>query len=314
MTFLSAKNDQRSFIKYPMKMTLLFLLVCLANQLFGAQIKDKVIYGQDDRRPIADLIDNDPEDLKMLNWSRSVLAQIPHWRVGEFLSDSYSVETKDLVSGLNVCSDEKFLNMPLVSSCSAFLVAPDLIMTAGHCLKDKYDCKKQSWVFDYDDSKNFSPPEGHITFKMKDSVYCQELLAHVVNPKADYALIKINRPILDRQPLALRREGKVGVKDSLVVIGHPLGMPKKISTNISIRENLKPTLFKTNADTFSGNSGSPVINAKTGLVEGVLIRGEEDFIDVIELGCKRSKNGLGSECRGESVGRSTSFPLKYIPK
>jgi hypothetical protein len=289
-------------------------MVFWANLVTGAQIKDKVIYGQDDRRPIADLIDEDSEDLNILNWGRSVLAQIPHWRVGEFLSDSYSVDTKDLVTGLNMCSDEKFLNMPLVSSCSAFLVAPDLILTAGHCIKDKYDCKKQSWVFDYDDSKNFSPPEGKITFNMKDSVYCQELLAHVVNPKADYALIKINRPILDRQPLAIRREGKVAAKDSLIVIGHPLGMPKMVSMNISIRENLNPTLFKTNADTFSGNSGSPVINLKTGIVEGILIRGEDDFIDVIDLGCKRSKNCLGSECRGESVGRSTSFPLKFIPK
>ena len=297
-----------------MKIAIVLTLVFWGNQTWGAQIHDKVIYGKDDRFLIQDLDSENAEDSKILDWSRSVLAQIPHWRVGQFYNDSYSIETKDLASGLNICSEERFLNMPLVSSCSAFLVAPDLIMTAGHCLKDKYDCKKQSWVFDYNDSKDFSHPEGNITFKMKDTVYCQELLAHVVGPKADYALIKINRPILDRKPLPLRREGKIAPKDSVIIIGHPLGMPKMVSTNILIRENLNPTIFKTNADTFSGNSGSPVINLKTGIVEGVLIRGEDDFVDVIKLGCKISKLCVGNECRGESVGRSTSFPLKFIPK
>ncbi len=297
-----------------MKLMSLIILSLIGSNLWGAPVVDKVIYGEDDRRTMSELDPGLLDDAQILEWSRSVLAQIPHWRVDQFLSDSFSIETKDMYSGLNICSDERYLNMPLVSSCTAFLVAPDLLMTAGHCIKDKYDCKKQSWVLDFNDSRDFTSPQGSITFELKETFYCQELLAHVVNPKSDYALIKIHKPILDRKPLPLRRDGKISQKETLIVIGHPLGMPKMVSTNISIRENLNPTLFKTNADTFSGNSGSPVLNSKTGVVEGVLIRGEDDFIDVIELGCKKSKRCLGSDCRGETVGRATSFPLKFIPK
>ena len=36
--------------------------------------------------------------------------------------------------------------------------------------------------------------------------------------------------------------------------------------------------FMTNLDTFGGNSGSPVYNAKTHKVEGILVRGERDYV------------------------------------
>ena len=35
--------------------------------------------------------------------------------------------------------------------------------------------------------------------------------------------------------------------------------------------------FTANLDTYRGNSGSPVFNAITHKVEGVLVRGEQDF-------------------------------------
>ena len=306
--------NKKSFIDNFMKILIFVFSFLFLSHGWPVTIKDKVIYEGDDRRQISDLNPYNPEDIKALEWSRSILAQIPQWRVRRVLNDSFSLETKDLATGLNLCADERFLNLPLVSSCSAFLVAPDLIMTAGHCFKDKYDCKKQSWVFDYDDSREFTSSEGIITFKMNETVYCQELLAHVVGSKADYALVKINRQVLDRKPLNLRREGKIETKEELIIVGHPLGMPKMISSNLFVRENTDPTLFKVSADTFSGNSGSPVLNLKTGLVEGILIRGEEDFIDVTELGCKKTKICYRNDCRGETVGRSTSFPLKFIPK
>jgi V8-like Glu-specific endopeptidase len=41
--------------------------------------------------------------------------------------------------------------------------------------------------------------------------------------------------------------------------------------------NRNSKYFVTNLDTFEGNSGSPVIDAQTGLVEGILYEGKEDF-------------------------------------
>lgn len=293
------------FYSLPLLLTLLTTNQALAYQ-------DKVIYGDDNRTLISELVSD--EDGVALELSRSVLAQIPNWRITENNKDFISIQTKDLQSGLNICEGERFLNLPLVSGCTAFLVGPDLIATAGHCVKDKYDCKKQTWVLDYDTEMNFIAPLGSAIFQKDQTYACAELLGWSENAKLDYAIIRLDRKILDRSPLKLRREGKTSSSESLMTIGHPLGMPKMLASNILIRDNSQTYIFKTNADTFSGNSGSPVIGIQSGLVEGILVRGDDDFKMDIDLGCQRPASCGDKECRGESVQRSTFLPFKYIPK
>lgn len=292
-------------------LSLALLLTLLAsNQALAYQ--DKVIYGDDNRTLISELVSD--EDSKALELSRSVLAQIPNWRITENNKDFISIQTKDLQSGLKICEGERFLNLPLVSACTAFLVGPDLIATAGHCVKDKYDCKKQTWVLDYDTEMNFIAPVGSAIFQKDQTYACAELLGWSENAKLDYAIIRLDRKITDRSPLKLRREGKTSSNESLMTIGHPLGMPKMLASNIYIRDNSQTYVFKTNADTFSGNSGSPVFGTQSGLVEGILVRGDDDFKMDIDLGCQRPASCGDKECRGESVQRSTFLPFKYIPK
>lgn len=272
-----------------------------------------MIYGADNRKTIEEL---DPEsDSKTINLSKSVFAQIPNWRIEKSKKSEFiSVKTRDLESGLKVCSDQKFIDLPIVSACTAFLVGPDLIVTAGHCIKDKYDCKKQTWVLDYDSKGDFISPDGTISFPLENTYACADLVSWSENTKLDYALVKLDRAVGDRSPLKIRREGKVNSNESLMVIGHPLGLPKMIADNIFIRDNSPIYAFKTNADTFSGNSGSPVFGLISGLVEGILVRGDDDFTMDINLGCSRVQQCQDKECRGESVQRSTFLPFKYIPK
>ncbi|MCX5789575.1 MAG: hypothetical protein NTX64_13880, partial [Elusimicrobia bacterium] len=52
-------------------------------------------------------------------------------------------------------------------------------------------------------------------------------------------------------------------------------------------------------DSYGGNSGSPVFNADTGLIEGVMVRGQEDFEDA--GGCRKSKVYLQGAGGGEQV-------------
>ncbi|MBY0413626.1 MAG: serine protease, partial [Bdellovibrionales bacterium] len=134
------------------------------------------------------------------------------------------------------------------------------------------------------------------------------------NAKLDYALIRLDRAVESATPLKIRREGKVSNDEMMVTIGHPLGMPKMVADQIFVRDNSATFIFKTNADTFSGNSGSPVIGVTSGLVEGILIRGDDDFKLDVKEGCSRVTECANKECRGESVQRSSFLPLKYIPK
>jgi len=274
-------------------------------------IKDKVIYGEDDR-VLVNQVSSD-FDSNVLEASRAVLAQLPSWRITKFNEDDFTVETKTLKEGLNFCSDERFSDLPIVTACSAFLVGPDLLLTAGHCLKDKYDCKKQTWILDYDDVGEFTSNNEVISFKNSQSYTCRELVSHSTSQNLDFALVRIDRPILDRKPLKIRTDGKISNDESLTIIGHPFGLPKMVSSNGSIRENILPNFFKTNVDAFSGNSGSPAFGLRSGLVEGILIRGEDDFRYDPEDSCNRSLRCLKNECRGESVLRTTVLPLKKIP-
>lgn len=287
------------------------LLALLAFSKAAFAYQDKVIYGEDNRRLMIELDAN--TDADAIKYSSSVLAQIPNWRL-KSNKENITVDTRDLKYGLNVCDGEKFLDQPLVSSCTAFLVAPDVIVTAGHCVKDKYECKKQTWVIDFDSNGDFQGPSGTITFPKDNTYTCRELLSWSQNTNLDYAVIKLDRPVMGKTPLKIRREGKVSKSESLIVIGHPLGMPKMVTNNILIRDNSLTYIFKTNADTFSGNSGSPVIGEISGLVEGILVRGDEDLEMDINLGCQRMARCGDKECRGESVQRSTYLSFKNIPK
>jgi hypothetical protein len=115
----------------------------------------------------------------------------------------------------------------------------------------------------------------------------------------------------DRQPLKVRTSGKITTKDQVFLLGHPLGLPLVFSPSAEISDNSNPVYFKTRVNSFRGNSGSPLFNAKTFLVEGILVRGEEDLqFDEINQ-CQRYAKYLSTDVdfklKGESVTR-----IKYI--
>ena len=49
--------------------------------------------------------------------------------------------------------------------------------------------------------------------------------------EADYALIQLNRRAWFRKPFKVRTEGEIALGTKLVVIGHPLGLPSKVTNN-----------------------------------------------------------------------------------
>jgi V8-like Glu-specific endopeptidase len=118
--------------------------------------------------------------------------------------------------------------------------------------------------------------------------------------KDDYAFIELDRKVNDRQPLKVRKTGKISKGASLVVIGHPTGLPTKIADGANVR-TLQGKFFVANLDTFGGNSGSAVFNAETEEVEGILVRGETDYVYNSSLGCQVPNVCSNDACRGEDV-------------
>jgi Peptidase S46 len=61
------------------------------------------------------------------------------------------------------------------------------------------------------------------------------------------------------------------------VVGYPTGLPEKLAAGAKVHA-LTPYFFTSNLDAFAGNSGSPVLDARTNEVVGVVVRGNRDYV------------------------------------
>lgn len=283
-----------------MKTSILFIGMTVISLIAFAQDSSKVIYGIDDREDVVNVVDN-----LMVEKSRSTAGMFTNSSLSLLANGHYKVTGKTLVER-GWCSSERFSNQNTSPVCTGFLIAPDVIATAGHCVSKSTDCRNYSWAFDYK-----IPSGSAITTTIpKNSVYkCKSIISTVNSSitKDDYAIIRLDRKVLDRSILEIRRSGKIANGASLVLIGHPKGLPLKIAPGANVRSNEATKFFVANLDSYGGNSGSPVFDALTGVVEGILVRGEADYTTT-SAGCYISKICSESGCRGEDVTRITNLP------
>lgn len=223
------------------------------------------------------------------------------------VSNVYTLQQRlEAQFGVRACSDTKFLNQPLYSNCSGSLIAPNVLLTAGHCIKTQEDCADYNWIFEYRvlSSGNFS---RHVP---EQTVYsCKKIISRDLNATTgqDYAVILLDRST-GKAGLNYRWNGKVDSKVPVMTIGTPYGLPLKITTDAMVRDNSIKNYFITNLDTFAGNSGSPVFDMKDLLIEGILVRGDTDYAIDTSRNCATESKCSETGCRGEHVSRITSVP------
>ncbi|MCJ8275564.1 MAG: trypsin-like peptidase domain-containing protein, partial [Bdellovibrionales bacterium] len=209
-----------------------------------------------------------------------------------------------------LCADEPFYDQPISAFCTGFLVGPDLVVTAGHCIRNEYGCEKSRIVFNFAYYNNSDTP----TIVEKDDVFeCKEVIHTETDALSgsDFAIIRLKQQVSQYSPLTLQLNDKIADDQSLTVIGHPSGLPAKWANEANVRTNDEDFFFVANLDTYGGNSGSPVFNSETKAVEGILVRGEADYKYDVEEKCRRSNNCEIDECRGQDVVRISSI-LDYV--
>lgn len=269
--------------------------------------KANVIYGEDDRRDLFDS-KNDP---RLVELARSTAIVMHKEDITRYESATrVKIPTETFGESQNLCKDEPFFDQPTPGFCSGFLVSDDILVTAGHCIANQAACDGTAFVFDYGfdhQGKDLSKVD------VDDVYYCKTIVARRQESGVgqDYAVVKIDRSVVGRSPLKLRRSGAIAKGDDVTVVGHPSGLPTKITGGATVRANDSGLpYFVANTDSYGGNSGSAVFNNTTGEVEGILVRGETDFIS--RNGCMASNKCASGACRGEDVTKASVF-MNYIP-
>ena len=266
----------------------------------AAQVDGQVIYGSDDR---IDLYQTDNAKLRSLADSTVALMHGGSIKAEGAVS---RLQTEPYGTGNGLCKEEPFYDQVTAAFCSGSLVAPDIIMTAGHCVTSESACADVKFVFGFAVTEKDKMP---LTVATKDVYGCKQLLGREqINDGADWALVKLDRPVTGHKVLRLNLTGAIANKTPIVVIGHPAGLPTKIAGGSEVRDASRTGYFVANLDTYGGNSGSAVFNAKTGLVEGILVRGENDY--VYRGSCRVSNVCSADGCRGEDVTKISSVSDK----
>ncbi|OUR95405.1 hypothetical protein A9Q84_16355 [Halobacteriovorax marinus] len=288
---------------------LIFVIMSIFSSYASADVP-KVAYGEDNRMEYSDA----PADLQLLADSTAGMVDKSDLSdMGNYFSYENSPMSERLFgpwfSNGELCSDERYYNQNMLPNCSGFLVAPNVVVTAGHCITSQEDCNDRSWVFGWDSE---AAKTNRIS---KDNVYnCKKILNRGDDPK-DFAVLLLDRNVLGRAPLRYQ-ETTVVKGQEILVIGHPTGLPTKIAPGAQVY-SVGSTSFETNLDTFGGNSGSAVFNVDTKEIVGILVNGATDYVEDETDGCFRvnvcDNEPGGQECGGEGVTLISVAELeKYI--
>jgi hypothetical protein len=212
--------------------------------------------------------------------------------------------TQPFGTSRNLCGSEPFADQPVGAFCSGFLVEPDVVATAGHCVRAP-ELGQVRFVFGFRMQDATTPttvvPNSEVYQGV--SVIGRQKIEQATG--ADWSLVRLDRPVPNHPPVVIRPSGKISDNQALHVIGHPVGLPIKFAPGANVRDNSAASVFTANLDTYGGNSGSPVFNNETHQVEGILVRGETDFVSAGT--CNVSLVCPNSGCRGEDVTRATVF-------
>jgi len=235
--------------------------------------REKTIYPHDIRQDFFQFAFN-PNYLR----SSNSIAALIRPRNYQLSADGVTLIYKNLKDEQGLCSDQSFIAQPSVAYCTGFVIGANLIATAGHCVSD--DWRAVRIVFGYELVQG---PSGNTSLRTihADDVYAirQVRVSRVDDDGEDFAILETDRKIQGHPPLPLRTSGVIQPHEGVYTLGFPSGIPMKLADGAFVRSVFASQgYFRADLDTYGGNSGSPVINATTQVVEGILVRGGVDYV------------------------------------
>jgi hypothetical protein len=241
-----------------------------------------LVHGQDDRMEPYEL---DDEELRVLAERRAVAIMFP-----EALSADLALDAPNLAEVQGLCSGQRFADQPSAAVCSGLLWAPDLVLTAAHCVRN-VPCEEMRLVLGY-----AVQPGGELGALHPELVFsCEEVVAAEHSSASSMERIDFAWIRLDRAAAQLDANEAIAVRDPsdrlepgepLISFGFPSGLPLKIDSGAQVVDARDTTrdYFIATTDSFHGSSGAPVFDAALRLV-GVHSRGAMDY-ELVDPGCR----------------------------
>ena len=260
--------------------------------------KNKVYYSNQDKRENLYKTEQWTDQnfaQKVLEQARSVACLVEEKHLDPPLYYQHSHHVNTLALHIQNVKQAEFVGNfsqePSFGFGTLFLIGKQLALTAAHCV-----CKKNSEnldpneqlldkkiistyfvVFGFQMTSESSYPKQ---FPKKDVYKIKDVVKHQLARKgnwADWAILQLDREVEDRVPLPLNFIHKSAKEIELYMLGHPQGLPMKFTGGARLLENTHEDYFQSDLDAFEGNSGSPVMNKKTGEVIGILCSGHADL-------------------------------------
>lgn len=205
------------------------------------------------------------------------VAIIPKERLQLLPDGGVDVAVSSLRGTYQFCDvDIPFGQEPVLAECSGVLVAPDLVLTAGHCVDSAEQCASHYVVFNYAVNR-----EGALMLRASDIFECGEVLAREVSEWGatevyDHALLRLASEARRRRRVRVRTS-PLETGESVVLLGNGQGLPTKIDEGVVISPGEKARdFFAAQIDNFEKGSGSPVFDLD-GRLLGIAVRGGVDY-------------------------------------
>lgn len=263
----------------------------LSPQALEAQISSGVVYGKDDRQ--------DAREVKDAKLKANLAATAAVFTSSNlvFQNGALHMKGRRLGEKKELCSDQPFFKRWSASRCTAVLIGPKLILTAGHCMQDNQGytrCDDTSFVFGW---------RGQDTSVPKSAAYgCRRVIEIENTPgiyDLDYALVELDRPVREVKPVTLGFDDfKAG--DAIYTFGHPNGLSAIYATGKITDSSPHLNVANAEIDGFDGNSGGGLFTSDHRL-RGIYASGETDYIRNSKRGCFEVQVCKPGFCVGETI-------------
>ncbi len=250
--------------------------------------------------PLVDLRQLNPRyaaDRTKLESSRSVLGLIHEENLDIESESTFRINGNFKHGEVNgLCRDERFWNQPTATFCTGFLIDPQTLLTAGHCLEG-VALEDIRFIHGFEATNDRG--DAQLTIPERNVYRAEQVLQSGTLADFDIALIQLDRPASTRKPVTISENTAVGNQIPVYSIGYPSGLPVKLSRYGRTLDEGNPYYFFATLEAYRASSGSPVFNSLTHEVEGILLGGISDFWST--GGCNRTTTCKGGDCKGERI-------------